>query len=182
MPEEEETKAEETKMPEDEMAKEEIEKEKREAKPEQSKPNPKSMAWLLLLAFVFLVYPFAAIWFSSRMGGPGTLSKNNVPNIELKNFIQQVKAELLATEEESRAKNEPVTLTLKNIDLEINFVVKRKAQAGGEASLEVVTLSNAAEAADERTHKVTLHMEAGGTHKGQGGSARSQGRDLVKLS
>jgi len=75
-------------------------------------------------------------------------------------LIEDVKSELITSDENRRSQGLPALFQVRSFDLEINFVVKarRKGQVG--IDYEVVAVGGESEVSSEKVQKIVLHMDA----------------------
>jgi hypothetical protein len=81
------------------------------------------------------------------------------PNIGVAELIKKLKNELEKMEEERLLKGEDAILRLKDVDLELSFVVKVDQTNKNELHFEAVTVGTDQGMSLERADKITLHME-----------------------
>jgi hypothetical protein len=78
------------------------------------------------------------------------------PRVEVKDLIREVKAELVAADQEMLKKGEAALFQLKDFEMEIQFVVRRS----GDLHAEVVGVGGGAGASSESVQKLKLHWDA----------------------
>jgi len=80
-------------------------------------------------------------------------------------LIEDVKSELITSDENRRSQGLPALFQVRSFDLEINFVVKarRKGQVG--IDYEVVAVGGESEVSSEKVQKIVLHMDAASPEK-----------------
>jgi hypothetical protein len=85
---------------------------------------------------------------------------NKEEGLGVKDLIENVKKELVETEKNRLAANEPALFEIKDFDLEINFVVSTRRTLTGQLEYKVVTVGDETQVSSERVQKITLHMTA----------------------
>jgi hypothetical protein len=102
---------------------------------------------VLIVVLGFFVAP-QALSFANRQLGKQVLSGTE-KGLELTDLIVRVKSELAQAERQRIKEGEAALLELKDVDLEINFVVYTKANADAK----LVAVSTAMEVGQEKTQK-----------------------------
>src|SRR5437870_801983 len=74
----------------------------------------------------------------------------------LADFIYNVKSELVKAEKRRIAAGDPRFLELKSAQVEVNFVVRAGAKAGGKVDYKVVSVEDSLENSAERVQKLSL--------------------------
>ncbi len=77
------------------------------------------------------------------------------PRVEVKDLIREVKAELVAADQEMLKNGEAALFQLKEFEMEIQFVVRRS----GDLRAEVVGVGGGAGASSESIQKLKLHWD-----------------------
>ena len=74
-------------------------------------------------------------------------------------LVQQVREELIASDEQRTKANMPALFVAKSVDLEISFVVKQEADVGSKVSLEVIDVDSKHSISAEQAQKLTIHLD-----------------------
>jgi len=111
-------------------------------------------------AILLLVSAFAYRYWVKK---PAEVQKDE--GLGVAKLIQDVKSELIRSDEDRRNQGLPALFQLRSFDLEINFVVKasRKGQVG--LKYEVVAVGGESEVSSEKVQKIVLHMDAAAPEK-----------------
>ena len=80
--------------------------------------------------------------------------------LEIKDLVQEVRAELAAVEKDMREKGEIALFELDKFELELNFVVRASTKDTVGAKTELVTAESEIEKGSEKVQKLTLHWNA----------------------
>lgn len=80
-------------------------------------------------------------------------------DIGVSDLIQKLRSDLEKLETERASQGTAAIVRIKNIDLELNFVVKADQTNKGEIQFEAVTVGRENSASLERSDKITLHLE-----------------------
>jgi hypothetical protein len=86
-------------------------------------------------------------------------AKVSSTDIGLSKLIMQLRSELETMEQQRAAHQQEAILRIKNVDLELNFVVKVDQHNKNELRFEAVTVGADQGMSLERSNKITLHME-----------------------
>jgi hypothetical protein len=86
--------------------------------------------------------------------------KDTSARLGVKELIEKVKSELVATEKKRIESNEAPLFLLKDFELEINFVVKEGTTQKGDVDFKVVTVGGTSDYTTEQTQKIKLVMTA----------------------
>ncbi|KPK91870.1 MAG: hypothetical protein AMJ94_06240 [Deltaproteobacteria bacterium SM23_61] len=76
----------------------------------------------------------------------------------VKELIQKVKSELIATEIERRSSNEAALFEIKDFDLEIKFTVNTSRTVSGKIDYKVVVVGGDKKLSSEEVQTIKLHM------------------------
>lgn len=109
--------------------------------------QPITLKQALGAAIVMAIIPSSSYWFAQKLTG-----LDSTATLGIKELINQVKVELIAAEREMRERKEASLFDLKELEMEIHFVVR----SGAEAKVEVVGIGGGFEATDEKTQKLRL--------------------------
>ena len=135
---------------------------------------------IILMALPYLVhYAIPSPDQTSKLGRPS----GDEP-LELNKLIRRVKQELAASEQEMVANHEAPLFELKQVDLELSFVLRARSLANGKVDYVPVVVSSEREVGSEKIQKVTLHMNAispasGSTSTITGRPANDRGAELI---
>lgn len=80
-------------------------------------------------------------------------------DIGLSKLVTELRSELENMEQERASKQQSALFRIKNVDLELNFVVKVDQTNKNELKFEAVTVGLDQSASLERSDKITLHLE-----------------------
>jgi len=81
------------------------------------------------------------------------------PGIGVSDLVQKLRSDLEKLETERASQDQAAIIRVKDIDLEVNFVVRAGQTDKSEIHLEAVTVGGENSASLERSDKITLHME-----------------------
>jgi hypothetical protein len=108
---------------------------------------------------VILIVVVAFVLLSSRSAFRAANARASSPDIGVAELIKKLKNELEKMEEERLSQGEDAILRLKDVDLELSFVVKVDQNNKNELHFEAVTVGTDQGLSLERADKITLHME-----------------------
>ena len=86
-------------------------------------------------------------------------SGNNQPHLGLDTLLQQVKHDLVKVDSTGSANNEAKLFKLKNLDLELNFIVSEEHDKQTGLSYNVLTVSSDNKYSTEQVQKIMLHYD-----------------------
>ena|SRR5208282_405182 len=108
---------------------------------------------------IILVLAVAFVVLSSRRAFQDANAKVSLRDIGVSELIQQLRSDLEKMERARASHGSDAILRIKNVDVELNFVVKVDQQNKNELRFDVVTVGADQGMSLERSDKITLHME-----------------------
>lgn len=114
-----------------------------------------SIVAVVLLAFV--AGASIASWYSSSVMSDLRAPSEN--GIGIPALVERVRQELIAADLQQTANGASRLLVARSVDLEIAFVVKHARDMAGQMALEVVEANSKLAVGNERTHKMTIHLD-----------------------
>lgn len=117
--------------------------------------SPFKLDLILTIGIVLLL---AGMLYNHRRSN--IISKDAATDLGVQDLIENVKTGLIESEQRRRDKNQAALLELKDVDLEINCVVKASGKGSGSVDLKVLTLGSEADVSSEKIQKVRLHLVA----------------------
>ncbi len=98
----------------------------------------------------------------------GSPDAGKAEGLGVKELIEEVKSELVKSEQSRMAANQASLFELKDFDLEIKFVVNERRTESGKIEYQVVTVGGETTFSSERVQTIKLHMTAVPPKAGQG--------------
>lgn len=118
--------------------------------------RPVRLDKVLLIA---LAVGVGVVILSTQFAFHAAKAKVSSADIGVSNLIMQLRSELETMEQQRAAHQQDAILRIKNVDLELNFVVKVDQHNKNELRFEAVTVGADQGMSLERSDKITLHME-----------------------
>lgn len=115
---------------------------------------------LLLAAFIFIAF-FIIKLFNGNSGSViGASAPCDTCGIGITDLVRRVKKELIQLEDSMTHNNENEMFRLKDMQMEISFVVRQTSSGKVGGSYEVVTVEGSRENSNEKVQKLILHWDA----------------------
>lgn len=114
------------------------------------------------IAIMLLVF---AIWVNHRRSGTAKITAS--AELDVQTLIEKVRNGLVNAEQERLAKQGNAVLELKEVDLEINFVVEESYKGSGAVDLKVTTVGGESNSSSQATQKIRLHLVAAKPEAGE---------------
>jgi len=116
------------------------------------------MSGKLDVALIAVAIVLLGIVLYRRWGANGSTTPASQPDLQIASLIENVKAELVRADEETRSRKEAALFQIHGFDLELNFVVKTVQSQKGEVKAEFLAVGADTETSLEKVQKITLHM------------------------
>jgi hypothetical protein len=111
------------------------------------------------VVYIITVLFLAVGIYSSRKSINLARSQASQPDIGVGQIIRKLRSELGQLEAERLSNGDAALFRIKDVDLELNFVVKVEQSNKNELHFEAVTVGADQQASLERANKITIHME-----------------------
>jgi hypothetical protein len=113
--------------------------------------------WQVVIVAIVVV---AGTWFIIMFRQQSAaIQQHENSDLGVEDLVNRLRGELEQMEEDRLSSGKPALFQVRNFDLELDFVIKSSQKQHGKIEYEVVTAEMEREFGNERTHKLTLHME-----------------------